>query len=424
MRLNIKYATLQFGYWIDYLLVSSFATVLLISRGFSASDVGYVTTLGAVLAMLLQTYTSALADKSKKITVKHIIGALILGAIASGVLMWMFPDVHAATFAGMAVAFGLTTTLSPLLTALCLKYNKMGYKVNFGIARSLGSMGYASAGYAAGQITGAFGVEIIIPIFIFIYVVSFVILISMEKIKLSESPKYGTADEQNNEQKKISPSDIEKGRRITDETPSGLIQFFLKYPRYDVFLISVMMIYFMQMVLGTYMIYFVRGYGGTEAEMGLVLSVTAFSEMPAVALGMFFLRKTSAGTLLRISGVASAIKFISMIFITHIQVFIGLQVIHFFFSGLYMVSSVYYADSIVDRADAVKAQGLLAVGLSGFAGIIANISAGYLLEVTTTKNISIIGGAVATLGMILMFLATGDMIPKKRIIASKESTGR
>ncbi len=393
--LTIQYSFLQLGYWVDYLLISSFAAVLLMSRGFKASEIGYVTTVGSLMAIFLQTYLSSLADKSKKITLKQILGLMIAIAFLAAGIVWLVPSSHVATFIGMFTAFGVTSSISPLLTALCLQYNYAGYGVDFGIARSLGSFGYAAAGFVMGKVTEKFGANIILPIFCVVYVLLMFTLISMRK-----------PDNNNDKMKK-------------PEKPSRILEFFRKYPRYDVFLVSVMLIFFMQMILGTYMIYFVKSYGGAEAEMGTVLSVTAFSEMPAVAFGMFFLRKFTAQKLLKVTAIAASIKFISMIFITDIKVFIALMLIHFFYSGMYMVSSVYFANSIVDDSDTVKAQGILAVGITGVVGIASNIIGGYMLEFVSVKAVTVLGAALAIIGTVTMFLATGEKIPKVSQKAAK-----
>ncbi len=386
--LTVQYSFLQLGYWVDYLLASSFAAVLLMARGFKASEIGYVTTVGSLIAIVLQTYLSSLADKSERITLKQILGLMMAIALLAAVLVWAVPASHISTFIGMFTAFGVTCSISPLLTAFCLQYNYAGYGVDFGIARSLGSFGYAAAGFVMGRITERFGANIILPIFCVVYVLMMFVLFSMRK-----------ASPENN--------------RVAEKAkPSGIVEFFLKYPRYDLFLISVMLIFFMQMVLGTYMIYFVKSYGGGEAQMGTTLSVAAFAEMPAVAFGMFFLKKFSAQKLLRVTAIGASFKFVSMIFITDIKLFIALQLVHFFFSGMYMVSSVYYANSIVDDADSVKAQGLLAVGLTGVVGIAANIIGGYMLEYVSTRSLAIVGAILALIGTATMFVATTEVIPK------------
>ena len=140
--------------------------------------------------------------------------------------------------------------------------------------------------------------------------------------------------------------------------------------------------------------------------MGTVLSVMAFAEMPAVALGMYIMKKFSAETMLRVSAIGGFLKFTAMMFIPNTTWLIGSQLIQFFFSGLYMVAAVYYINSIVGRRDSVKAQSIMAVGVTGICGVAANIGGGWMLEHLPMQTILAFGAAVTGVGMILMFIAT------------------
>ena len=109
-----------------------------------------------------------------------------------------------------------------------------------------------------------------------------------------------------------------------------MLRFFTRYRRYDAFLLAVISMFFMQMILNTYMIYFIRNYGGTESDMGTVLFVAAFSEMPAVAIGLKLLRKFGAEKLLRVSSITNLVKCTAMLFIPNSTYYIALQVLQFF----------------------------------------------------------------------------------------------
>ena len=172
------------------------------------------------------------------------------------------------------------------------------------------------------------------------------------------------------------------------------------------FLLAVICAYFMAMMTSTYMIFFVRHYGGGEAEMGTVLSVMAFAEMPAVALGSFIMKKTSAETMLRVCAVGGFLKFGAMLLIPNTGWLIGIQLLQFFYSGMYMVSAVYYINSIVGRRDSVKAQSIVSVGVTGICGTAANIGGGWMLEHLPVQTIMLLGTAVSFIGMVLMFIAT------------------
>ena len=387
-KLNVQYSALQFSYWIDYLIIASFAAVILSGRGFTASQIGYVTTVGAILSIILQTTLADLADRSEKITVRHIILALMIGGAAVTLIMWLIPKSYAIAFISMFTALSLMNTMAPLTVSFCLEYNTAGHDINFGIARSIGSLGYALAGFVMGRIAEAFSSEMLLPIFSSILILMMIIVIFMRKPTSSNVV-------------------LSRGQTVADEeAPSNFVQFFRKYKRYDMFLLAVICAYFMAMMTSTYMIFFVRHYGGGEAEMGTVLSVMAFAEMPAVALGSFIMKKTSAETMLRVCAVGGFLKFGAMLLIPNTGWLIGIQLLQFFYSGMYMVSAVYYINSIVGRRDSVKAQSIVSVGVTGICGTAANIGGGWMLEHLPVQTILLLGTAVSFIGMVLMFIAT------------------
>ena len=393
--LAAKYGAQQMMYWVGYLTIFSFTAVFLLGRGFSATEIGYVTTVGAILTILLQVGISSLADRSQRISLKGILAALFIGCITAASVMLLLPKSHIATFVGMFTALSLTATQGTFMTSLCLQYNKAGHKINFGVARSLGSLGYALAGFVMGRLTEAFGAEVILPVYCACYSLMLLVLLTMERPVRTVQVPAAAAE--------------------TREQPSNMLRFFTRDRRYDVFLLAVISMFFMQMILNTYMIYFIRNYGGTESDMGTVLFVAAFSEMPAVAIGLKLLRKFGAEKLLRVSSITNLVKCTAMLFIPNSTYYIALQVLQFFYSGLYMVASVYFANSIVGEADAVKAQAILAVALSGVAGIAANIIGGYMVERVPIRIIILMGTAVAAAGVALMFIATGKRFFKDQV---------
>ena len=385
-RLSLQYSAFQFGYWVDYLIAFSFGAVLLAGRGFQPTEIGYVTTIGSLLTIALQSGLSTLADKSEKITVWDLLTCLILGCAAVAALLALVPHAYAVSFICMFTTLGLVSAMQPFMVSLCLQSNAAGFAINYGIARSIGSMGYAAAGYVMGRVTEALGAEAVLPIFIVILAALLLLL------RLMKLPTALPA---------VKPA------AKSAEKPSGFLEFFRKYKRYDLFLISVILIFFAQTILNTYLIYFVTYYGGGKAEMGLVLSVCAFSEMPAVFLGVPLLKKLSAARMLRISALSGLLKFALMLIIPNVAWLIALGALHFFYTGFYSVSSIFYANSIVDEKDAVKAQGFLSVSVTGLVGILANLAGGYLLEYTTIRVILVVGVGVEAVCTVLMFLATG-----------------
>ncbi|MCR5657219.1 MAG: hypothetical protein K6G06_07140, partial [Butyrivibrio sp.] len=92
--------------------------------------------------------------------------------------------------------------------------------------------------------------------------------------------------------------------------------------------------------------------------------------------------------------------------VTNINGFILIHCIHFFYSAFYIIASVYFADKLVDKKDAVKAQAFMGVATTGITGMLANVLGGYMIEYLPIRTILIIGSVISAVGVVLMFIAT------------------
>ncbi len=384
--LGSKYAALHFGYWMDYLIVANFAAVFLIGRGFNSVQIGYVTTAAALIGLILQPITADIADRSKVISVNHILLLLLGGSFLLALILTLNKG-FLVTFLLFMIIYSFIATISPLLSALCLKYEDQGFPLNFGIARSCGSFGYAICAYIMGNVTEKMGSETILPVFCVITLLMVITLICMP----------GTS---NNAGKSENFEDT-----LVKEN-GQMIRFLMENKKYSLFLLGSMFSFFSQFLFATYMIYFANAYGGGDSVMGTVLFVTAFAEIPAVAFGMKIMNKLSAETMLRIFSIAAVIKYTSLIFVTNINGFILIHCIHFFYSAFYIIASVYFADKLVDKKDAVKAQAFMGVATTGITGMLANVFGGYMIKYLEIKTILVICSFIAVIGVALMFTAT------------------
>ncbi|MGN0658553.1 MAG: MFS transporter, partial [Emergencia sp.] len=71
--LNFEYACIQGTYWMVYGVVGSFASVFLLARGYSNSEIGLILAVGNVLAVVMQPPLADFADRTKKISLIGII---------------------------------------------------------------------------------------------------------------------------------------------------------------------------------------------------------------------------------------------------------------------------------------------------------------------------------------------------------------
>lgn len=165
---------------------------------------------------------------------------------------------------------------------------------------------------------------------------------------------------------------------------------------------------FMQIVQNTYMIFFVRSYGGGEADMGRLLLLMAMSEVPTIAASMYIMKKFSSTWMLRCFAIFDFAQFALMLVLPNIRAYVLLQLIHLVSTGMYQVPIVYYANSIVEKEDQVKAQAIIGAATNGVTAILANIIGGYLFSALSVRAVILVGSVVTLVGTVIFFIVTSD----------------
>lgn len=386
---TIRYGILQAGYWIDYLIISSFAALFLSNRGFNTTRIGIVTSVSSLISCVLAQVSGTLADRYEKVPLKYILILFFGVCVLSFLGLQFLPHAYLSTMVFYIAALSIQAAVSPLLNSLCLQFTNRGYDINFGLSRSMGSFGYATSALFMGSITDRFGAEIILPIYIVIYLILLVILFFFFPVP------------QRNESEKIVAGD-----ELITEQPSTMKEFVHKYKRFLLLMVGLIFLWFLNSLLGTYMIYFIRDLGGNASDMGITFAVMAFSEIPAVLFGNNIMARIGADKMLRISALGGILKAFLFFIAPNVTFWIWLNVTHFFLSGFYQVSAVYYCYSIVGEKDVVKGQSILGIAVSGICAMLANLLGGIMVGSMPHKLILFICLICNVIAFVIIWYAT------------------
>lgn len=404
---SVIYSAITLGYWMEWAIMSSFSAVFLAGMGFGTVEIGYITTIAFLLSMFLQPMLASVADRSKKITLKAILTICFAVSLGCGIIVSFLEGPSAVAFVFSFVMISLTATVMPLLSAFCIQLNEAGMKVNFGIIRALGAVGYAVGGYLMGALTERFGAEIVLPTYCVIYTVVLCFMFVLRNPK-TDKDVWAMDNPQDVKREQKSEQNFED-----EEHRDNIVQFFSKHRRFALLLISLVFLNFMQFMRNTYLIYFVQNFGGNEGDMGTVLMVTSIAEIPLVALGIPVMKRFGAENMLRCHAVFIFLQNIIMLFVPNIQAYIVLHVIHIFSTGAYHVPIVYYAKAIVGKKDMVKAQAYVGAVYGGLVVMLANVLGGYMIDVMSIHKIIMIGSGITFIGAVILFFATSPRMFKK-----------
>ncbi len=396
--LNFEYACIQGTYWMVYSIVSSFASVFLLSRNYSNTEIGIILAVANVVAVILQPLAADLADRSKRFTV---IG---LSQIMTIIMMVMTVGLFSlqGKSLGLAVIFVLLiawhTALQPLINSLNFKLQESGVHINFGVARSMGSLAYSILTAILGTLVENYGVQTL-P-------VSGEIVMLMLLFSLFLTRKQYLKVRAVNAEKGL----IETKNREEDSEEITLTDFIRRNKVFFAINIGVVGVYFSNSVLNNYMMQIVADVGGDSEDMGRVLAVMAFLEIPTMVCFDALRKRFSCQLMLKVAAVGFTAKIfmcymatsVTMIFAAHL-----LQLVSF---ALFLPAMVHFIDEIMSKGEAVKGQALYTMMIT-VTTIFSSLVGGAILDFSGAKMLTLVATVATAIGAVII-IATVDKVKR------------
>jgi PPP family 3-phenylpropionic acid transporter len=149
---NRNFWMLSAYYFVIYMSGGSFMSYISLYYahiGFTNAEVGMIASLGAVVTIFAQPFWGTMADRARY--KNRVIWAAILGAASTVWLMPLADSTKTGLFAAFAVFTIFQCAPNPLSDALTMEVCQKN-KFNFSTIRTMGSLGFAIAAFAAGQI--------------------------------------------------------------------------------------------------------------------------------------------------------------------------------------------------------------------------------------------------------------------------------
>jgi len=159
-----------------FLCYYGICTVFLLYKDFEGQQIGVILAVSNICAALLQPVIASFADRSKHVMLKTIISFLAFIVILLTILLVLIP-VNKVIIALLFILIGtVVLTIQPLLNSLIFEYINRGIKINYGLARGLGSLSFAAISFVLGFIVNRFSPAVLPYLYILFY--SFILLIA------------------------------------------------------------------------------------------------------------------------------------------------------------------------------------------------------------------------------------------------------
>lgn len=396
--LNLSYGAIQGAYWMYFGAIMSFASVFLLGKNYTNSEIGVILATASILAVILQPLLADAADKAQKFTLTNITGIIAIGLFIATVSLYLFTTKTLLLSIIFIVLGAWLTSLQPLINSMAFYLSRSGHVINFGVTRSGGSIAYAVLCVILGSLVANYGIKVIPAAGMGMLILLLFSLLMTDKL-------YKSAISINTIDSNIKK--VAQGR----ETIS-LKAFVTRNKIFLIFTIGIVLVFFQNSVFNTYLMQIITAVGGTSSQMGRLFSFMALLELP----GLFFFsqirKRFSCQFLLKVASVA----FVFKVLLTYMAPTVGFIYLAFLFQlisfPIFLSASVYLVDEVMEKGEAVKGQSFI-TGMITLSNVFASLLGGVILDLSGAPLLLLISTILAVIGTGIVFFTVGRIKPKQ-----------
>lgn len=394
-RLNIEYAWIHANYWMVYGIVSSFASVFLLGRGYSNTEIGVILAAANVVAVVLQPFTADLADRSRRVSLTGMmeIMTVMMMVMTFGLFVLQGKSLAISLIFVLLVAWH--TIIQPLLHSLNFKLEESGVHINFGIARSAGSLSYSVLMGILGTLVERHGI-MVLPLCGEIVLAMMLISIILTKLQFDKTKK-------NSE---------EKGQlcaTVKDEVEEiNLISFLKRNKLFCITNLGVIGLFFSNSVMNNYLMQIVADVGGNSEDMGRILSVMAFLEIPTLVCFDALRKRFSCQFMLKVGAAGFTAKIVMCHIAESVGMILGAQLFQLIAFGLFLPAMVHFIDEVMSKGEAVKGQAVFTMMIT-LTTIFSSLAGGAILDISGAKMLTLVSAIATAIGAVIV-ITTVDRI--------------
>ncbi len=404
-RLNLNKVMLRYSVQSGLLWVAwcpiAYASTFMLGRGLSPTESGTALAIGNMCALLLNPLVSSIADSDHGLSMRSMaVGISFATCVSMGACI--ITHNTTLTMAAMALTYLFAQNLPSLSNSINVYYVNRGARINYGLARGIGSLTWSVTSAILGMLITMFGNDSIVYVGLAANIamtLGFTLLATPKNIPVlnaqtdtqlerdqTKSPQLSTqANAQTGAQLNKPDAHNAYDTPISNvETTQRLsyLEFLRHNPRFVCLIVGFSFCFFMQQLLMSYAALIVADVGGDAAVQGNALAIQAASELPAMWLMEILTRKVKIGNIMRFGAAGYIAKHAVIVFavlvssVSLLYLGYGLQAISY---AVFTAANVYYCNVLFDEGNKNKAIGLCYM-VNTISGILGNFIGGILVD--------------------------------------------
>ena len=366
-------------YWAANAIYFAFVSAFLLDHGYSAFQVGIVNTSLYLVSSLLGPISGYITDSLLPPT--RYIPLSMTVTIPFVLAMPLVVDSLAISLVCILAAAFCQNLLYGVIDSWFIKLREGGANVNYPAVRSMGSVSYSVSAAAVGSLIGLAGYEVIFPLNVFCC-----IMVSVCSFFIQPIPCSNRSSTSSQEQKLSFFS---------------ALKLLAKNFQFVAYVLSMLLLYIglrMTLIFHPNLIFYI---GGTSADLGISIFLSAFFEFPVMMFAAKFYRRFDPRKLAFVGILIGASKSVILLFAHSVPIFWLAQVTQAISIGMFLPLTVSYFRKIVPKqiyATSIMINGAMT---SGLCGIFASFLGGILLE--RSRSLFLLTAIAFSLAAVLLF---------------------
>ena len=396
-KYTISYSCVQASFWMSLCVFSGFAAVYLQSLDYTNASLGMILACGTLLGSLLGPELSSAIDRSSgdRITASSLMPPVIAAEAASIAVMMFFPVKGAVTSVAFVLFIALATTINSLVLKLYTDATYCGMDIDYGVSRSMGSLGYVLTSFAVGALCEAISPRAVPAAGLAVCAFQLASFLRFSGY-LKEAQGIASGQTENNAGTESASEEVHGAGR-------SIGAFLISNRMFSLILVGTMLVFFAHNTLCNFFINVVRNVGGTTSEMGFLNGLMALIEIPVIFFYTKLTRSFRTSSVLRTGFLFFTAKAAAVAAAGSVAGLAGALLFQAPSFGLYTGAIVPYVDKMIAHEDSAKAQSL-AFSVTMLGSVLASTISGHMFDVMPVGRVMWISCAACAAGSVIAVL--------------------
>lgn len=384
---TVHYMVITGGFWMAFCVSTAYAAVFLHGAGYDDQELGLILALGNIGGALLGPMLGAWIDRNRKIRHAAVIWVLLGIQLAALAGLQVNPQKGTICTVCYVLYMLCAMPVNALNLDLCVRLEHARAPLNFGLARSMGSIAFMLLSMLLGVVTEKAGYQILPAAGIAVVLLQG-IGNRMVDLDLREAEKQ-----------------VPESTVYALERSSSLLVFIRENRAFCVMLLGTILLYTAHNTDGNFLINLVENVGGGPAVMGYLAAFTAIVEVPVMVFASRLPSRWGRVQYIRLAFAFFFLKALAYALAPNIPLLFASRVLQAPSYALYTVLIVGYADETVARKDSAKAQSL-AFSMTTIGSVLASLIGGSMFKTVGVRPTMLTAAAIAAAGAVIAIAGT------------------